>query len=109
MHSCDVSQSSRPFEIVKEWTYLLFEEFFDQGDLEKQQNLPITMLCDRATTNVASSQPGFIGFVPLPLFISLSNVLPELSEVVTQMKNNKENWKSYVETEENKKIYVAKK
>lgn len=67
------------------------------------------MLCDRATNNVASSQPGFIGFVPLPLFISMSNVLPELSEVVTQMKNNKENWKNYVETDDDKKIYAAKK
>ena len=42
MHSCDVSQAGRPFEIVNEWTYLLFEEFFDQGDLERKENLPIT-------------------------------------------------------------------
>lgn len=37
IHSADISQQCRPFEIVKEWTYLLFEEFFDQGDLEKQK------------------------------------------------------------------------
>lgn len=35
VHSADVSQQCRPFEVVKEWTYLLFDEFFDQGDLEK--------------------------------------------------------------------------
>lgn len=28
LHSADVSNQCRPFEIAKEWTYLLFEEFF---------------------------------------------------------------------------------
>ena len=55
MHSADISQQCRPFEVVKEWTYLLFDEFFEQGDLEKQKELPVSMLCDRVTTNVAKS------------------------------------------------------
>ena len=66
------------------------------------------MLCDRKTTNVATSQPGFIGFVPLPLFTSLTNILPQLSDVVNAMKNNKESWKNYLETEEDKEIYKDK-
>ena len=36
MHACDVSQQGRKFGVAREWTYLLFDEFFDQGDLEKQ-------------------------------------------------------------------------
>jgi len=55
MHACDVSQQGRKFGVAKEWTYLLFDEFFDQGDLEKKQNLPVTMLCDRVTVNVTAS------------------------------------------------------
>ena len=35
VHAADVSTQCRPFEIAHEWTYLLFEEFFKQGDLEK--------------------------------------------------------------------------
>jgi hypothetical protein len=35
IHACDLSASTRAFPIVKEWIYLLFEEFFRQGDLEK--------------------------------------------------------------------------
>jgi len=35
MHACDISQQTRSFEICKEWTYLLFEEFFMQGDIER--------------------------------------------------------------------------
>jgi hypothetical protein len=29
MHACDVSQQGRKFCVAKEWTYLLFDEFFD--------------------------------------------------------------------------------
>jgi hypothetical protein len=36
LHSADVSVPAREFEVVRDWTYLLFEEFFSQGDLEKE-------------------------------------------------------------------------
>jgi len=78
LHSCDVSIPCRDFELVHDWTYLLFEEFFQQGDLEKEKGLPISMLCDRTTTNVAKSQPGFIGFVSMPLFTNLVHIMPAL-------------------------------
>ena len=28
LHASDVSQMTRPFEVARQWTYLLFEEFF---------------------------------------------------------------------------------
>jgi len=68
IHSCDLSTATRSFEIVHEWTYLLFREFFKQGDIERKEQLPITFLCDRYATNVAKSQPGFCSFVCIPLF-----------------------------------------
>ena len=35
VHAADVSTQTRPFHVAREWTYLLFDEFFTQGDLEK--------------------------------------------------------------------------
>ena len=35
IHASDVSSQVRPFKIALVWTWLLFEEFFDQGDAEK--------------------------------------------------------------------------
>ena len=112
MHACDISQGCRSFEVVHEWTYLLFDEFFDQGDLEKSMHLPVSMLCDRVSTNVTGSQPGFISYVTLPLFTTLNNILPGLSQpngCLENMKRNKETWASYKETEEDKKVYPEKK
>lgn len=51
-----------------EWTILLFEEFFNQGDVEKEAGLPVSFLCDRETTQIPQSQPGFVNFILAPLF-----------------------------------------
>ena len=111
IHSSDVSYPCRDFGIVKEWTYLVFEEFFNQGDIEKNFDLPVSMLCDREKINVPKSQPGFINFVVLPLFTNLSNVIPMLNEpdgVLERMRKNLQAWKEYQESEEDKKIYEFK-
>jgi hypothetical protein len=34
VHGADVSASCRSFDVAKKWAYLLFDEFFAQGDLE---------------------------------------------------------------------------
>lgn len=53
VHAADVSTQTRPFEIAVEWTIILFEEFFHQGDLEQEQGMSISFLCDRETTQIA--------------------------------------------------------
>lgn len=49
LHSCDLSTATREFDTLKQWTYLLFDEFFKQGDLEKENDMPASFLCDRNT------------------------------------------------------------
>lgn len=79
LHAADCSVPSRPdFDTVRKWTYLLFDEFFTQGDMEMKQNLDVSFLCDRHTTNVAKSQNGFISFIVQPLFSQVVDVMPNL-------------------------------
>jgi len=108
IHSADISQKARPFEIDRQWVYLLFDEFFEQGDMEKQQGLPISMLCDRDTTKVAGSQPSFVDFVVMPLFQTLTHLVPELQsegDCLDNIKANKKRWSEIEETESEKEIY----
>jgi cAMP-specific phosphodiesterase 4 len=88
VHAADVSTQCRPFEIAHEWTYLLFEEFFKQGDLEKHQKLPVSFLCDRESTTIAKSQPGFVNFIVAPLFTTLIEVMPPLKHLLTKAQEN---------------------
>lgn len=105
LHCSDLTPGSRDFNTAKKWTYLLFEEFFHQGDVERRENLPVSFLCDRNTTNVASNQPGFINFIVMPLFKSMSTILPGMQFLVDRASENSENWVNYTETDKDKQVY----
>lgn len=78
LHACDISTSLRDFPTSTHWADLLFEEFFNQGDMEKAQNLEISMMCDRTMTNIAGGQAGFIQFVVMPIFNQLAIICPSI-------------------------------
>ena len=99
VHSADVSTQTRTFDIAVQWTQLLFEEFFHQGDMEKEQGLPVSFLCDRDTTQIPSSQPSFVNFILLPLFSIVSQLMPNVKQLEENARRNAENWKTYEETE----------
>ena len=58
LHSADVSNPAKPWEVHTQWTARVMEEFFKQGDREKELSLPVSPLCDRDTTNIPESQIG---------------------------------------------------
>lgn len=51
------------------WSLRVIEEFFAQGDREKEEGLPVTPLCDRLTTSLPASQINFLEFIVAPLFL----------------------------------------
>jgi len=91
-HTADISHNTKDWEISKIWSKNIYEEFFNQGDLEKKQGLPISMLCDRETTNIAKSQQGFIAGIISPTFTLLVRFLPPLHSLITNIEKNTEKW-----------------
>ncbi|XP_067888016.1 high affinity cAMP-specific 3',5'-cyclic phosphodiesterase 7A isoform X2 [Heterodontus francisci] len=65
----DISNPCRPWELSKQWSEKVSQEFFHQGDIERQHKLDISQLCDRHTETVANIQIGFITYVVKPLFV----------------------------------------
>lgn len=57
--------------------------------MEKKQGLEVSMLCDRDTTQVAPGQAGFIQFVVMPIFQSLSHISTDIKDV--QLANGTQN------------------
>ena len=55
IRGADLSTQTRTFKTAKQWSLMLFEEFFHQGDLEAKQSLPISFLCDRTQVHVSQS------------------------------------------------------
>ncbi|UXI15051.1 developmentally-regulated GTP-binding protein 2 [Sarcoptes scabiei] len=66
LHSADISHPSKIFSLHQRWTLLLMEEFFRQGDMERELGLAYSPLCDRNSTLIPQSQIGFIEFIVHP-------------------------------------------
>ena len=92
IHLADLAHNTRLFNISIKWVELLSEEFWRQGDLEKEHNLPISFLCDRENTNVPQSQKGFISGFILSTFEVLGNIFPPLRFTYENANNNLKEW-----------------
>lgn len=96
VHTSDINNPTKQFMLFKKWTELLYEEFFNQGDLEKQIGLPISAMCDRDKTNITESQINFITGITLPAFELLETILPNVLKCVEQIKLNQEELKKRI-------------
>ena len=56
MHCADLSNPTKPLYIYRQWADRIMEEFFLQGDLEREQGLDISPMCDRNNASVEQSQ-----------------------------------------------------
>ncbi|XP_010732543.1 high affinity 3',5'-cyclic-AMP phosphodiesterase 7A isoform X3 [Larimichthys crocea] len=64
----DICNPCRPWELSKQWSEKVTEEFFQQGDIEKKHKLEVSPLCDRQANTVGNIQIGFMTYVAEPLF-----------------------------------------
>ncbi|XP_017105430.2 dual specificity calcium/calmodulin-dependent 3',5'-cyclic nucleotide phosphodiesterase 1 isoform X8 [Drosophila bipectinata] len=89
LHCCDISHPAKQWGVHHRWTMLLLEEFFRQGDLEKELGLPFSPLCDRNNTLVAESQICFIDFIVEPSMGVLSDMLEYILAPIAPMSKGK--------------------
>eukprot|EP00927_Polykrikos_kofoidii_P049553 TRINITY_DN43600_c0_g1_i1.p1 TRINITY_DN43600_c0_g1~~TRINITY_DN43600_c0_g1_i1.p1 ORF type:complete len:899 (-),score=151.23 TRINITY_DN43600_c0_g1_i1:65-2761(-) len=77
------------------WVHRLEAELFAQGDLEKKLGLsPRSAFTDREKPGVTDSQSGFINFVVLPVFRSMTGAFPQAAPVLTALEANAKLWKA---------------
>lgn len=73
LHAADVSNPIKPFQLYDLWATRVLNEFWDQGDRERELGLNITYLCDRYTVNKSKSQMGFIDFIVKPYYETIKH------------------------------------
>jgi len=54
--AADISNPTRALAVYEKWVTGVMEEFFRQGDAERELGLPYSMNCDRNTVNVNKCQ-----------------------------------------------------
>ena len=102
LHTADISNPAKPGKISDAWTDRVYGEFFIQGDLEKKMGLPVSLLCDRETTNINKAMIGFINFVVMPTIDILVDLIPEVSQYGINIRNNLKKYEANVAAEKEK-------
>lgn len=102
LHAADISNPTKLTPIYIKWVDLVFTEFFLQGDIEKKENLPISLLCDRSTTDINKAQVGFMKFVVKPSFECLTLMAPEIKTYLDYLNRNLKYFEDQVKFSEEK-------
>ncbi|XP_063682768.1 3',5'-cyclic-AMP phosphodiesterase 4C-like isoform X3 [Bolinopsis microptera] len=90
VHSCDISSATKALPIYKAWTEKIIEEFYQQGDRERELGLNLSPMCDRQDPSIEKSQVGFIDYIVLPLWETLGELMfPYCQEMLTQLNENR--------------------
>lgn len=92
LHLADISNPGKPWEISKRWSDMVIQEFFAQGDIEKEEQLPVSMGCDRNTVQQDEVSLNFADFFVAPFYFSLTKWLPGVIEPCTVLVDNRTKW-----------------
>ncbi|KAJ3029359.1 UNVERIFIED_CONTAM: cAMP-specific 3',5'-cyclic phosphodiesterase 4B [Siphonaria sp. JEL0065] len=91
----DLNNPSKNQEIAVQWAYCIMEEFYRQGDKERELGFPISNFMDRNNSNVAKCQVGFIDLLVAPLYGTwalLSKEDNDNSIMKSNINTNKKMW-----------------
>ena len=92
IHCSDISNPTKPLELYIKWTDRIMEEFWRQGDKERDLGLEISPMCDRHIASVEKHQVGFIEFIVHPLWETWADlVYPDASLILETLEQNR-NW-----------------
>ena len=56
VHCADLSNPTKPLALYQRWTERIMEEFFTQGDRERDEGLEISPMCDKLNASVEKNQ-----------------------------------------------------
>ena len=105
MKVSDISNVSRPFKSADMWVDVLQEEFYRQGDKERELGISYTQpLNNREGQNKAKGQVGFYKAVCLPLYQTISRIFPELVVNLNSVKSNLSRWEEILQEQEATRI-----
>ncbi|XP_058803948.1 cAMP-specific 3',5'-cyclic phosphodiesterase-like isoform X2 [Phymastichus coffea] len=97
VHCADLSNPTKPLPLYRRWVDLLMEEFFQQGDKEREQNMDISPMCDRHNATIEKSQVGFIDYIVHPLWETWADLVhPDAQEILDTLEENRDWYQSMI-------------
>uniref|UniRef100_A0AAR2LYU8 Phosphodiesterase n=1 Tax=Pygocentrus nattereri TaxID=42514 RepID=A0AAR2LYU8_PYGNA len=92
VHCADLSNPTKPLDLYRQWTDRIMDEFFHQGDRERERGMEISPMCDKHTASVEKSQVGFIDYIVHPLWETWADLVhPDAQDILDTLEENR-NW-----------------
>ncbi|XP_041376655.1 cAMP and cAMP-inhibited cGMP 3',5'-cyclic phosphodiesterase 10A-like [Gigantopelta aegis] len=93
MTAADLSVVTKPWDTQEAMVMRIYEEFYVQGDLEKECGLQPAEIMDRNNRDVTPKQQvGFIKFICQPLYTVLARILPGTKPLLQNTESNLCRW-----------------
>lgn len=103
---------ARKYACAAQWARVLTDEFFNQGAMEKELNMPTCLFGGPPDPNdflkLGESQLGFMNIFARPLFEGVAEILPEMRFAILEMSANKAIWQERIEAEHSRKMSFAR-
>uniref|UniRef100_A0A3P8X0S9 Phosphodiesterase n=1 Tax=Cynoglossus semilaevis TaxID=244447 RepID=A0A3P8X0S9_CYNSE len=91
VHCADLSNPTKTLPLYRQWTERIMEEFFRQGDKERERGMEISAMCDKHTASVEKSQVGFIDYIVHPLWETWADLVhPDAQELLDTLEENRD-------------------
>ncbi|CAI4229627.1 unnamed protein product [Auanema sp. JU1783] len=100
IHLADLSNPTKPIDLYRQWNMRILEEYWRQGDKEKEHGLEVSPMCDRGNVTIEKSQVGFIDYIVHPLYETWADlVYPDAQNILDQLEENREWYQSRIPEE----------
>lgn len=96
LHAADLSHPFRSWDIHEHWSNVIQEEFFTQGDIEKNMGRDIISIFDRTKANIPRLQLGYVNGLILPFFTPILSIMPQLQELQDNLEKNRDKWATLI-------------
>ncbi|XP_042148153.1 dual 3',5'-cyclic-AMP and -GMP phosphodiesterase 11 isoform X3 [Ixodes scapularis] len=99
MTACDIGAITKPWEVQRVVADLVTMEFFQQGDMERQELKiqPIDMMNRDKQDQLPAMQLGFIDSICLPLYRAFSRIHERLGALLEGVEHNRHEWQRLAE------------
>jgi len=94
----DIGNAGRKFPVYMKWVDRVMEEFYQQGDREKEHGLPVSPFMDRTNPQLQQCQVGFIDYIVMPSYQAWVTAFPasETSNLLqTNALDNRKYWDTH--------------
>ncbi|XP_072427260.1 3',5'-cyclic-AMP phosphodiesterase 4D isoform X1 [Chiloscyllium punctatum] len=97
VHCADLSNPTKPLQLYRQWTDRIMEEFFRQGDRERERGMEISPMCDEHNASVEKTQVGFIDYIVHPLWETWADLVhPDAQDMLDTLEDNREWYQSTI-------------